>query len=155
MKRSTLQLEHFYFNKLNIEFCLPQKTSKEAPKEHKLAIHYDVAVNNNNNNLFRLLFKTTVTPVSKKAGGLKIDTEMFGFFSFPENTPSEDMEYLIRVNGCSILYGILKGQLPLYTASFPEEFYLPTIIMEDVVEHVENNRNKATKNKNSAKSYSV
>ncbi len=48
------------------------------------------------------------------------------------------MQSLVRFNGCTILYGILRGQLANITGSFPNrKLLLPTVMMEDVVKDIE------------------
>jgi hypothetical protein len=48
------------------------------------------------------------------------------------------MQYLIRVNGGTILYGILRGEIAAFTGSFPGgKFNLPTVNMMEIVKDCE------------------
>ena len=48
------------------------------------------------------------------------------------------MQYLIRYNGCAILYGILRGMLATMTGTFPEgAIRMPTIMVDEIVKKVE------------------
>ena len=50
----------------------------------------------------------------------------------------EQMQALIRINGSAILYGILRGEIAVFTGSFPGgKFVLPAVYMQDVVKDVE------------------
>lgn len=72
----------------------------------------------------------------------KVDFQILGFFAFPKDTVEDNMQYLIRVNGCTILYGILRGIVANVTGTFPEgPLPLPTVMMHDVVNSVERSRN--------------
>ncbi|MCK5841034.1 MAG: hypothetical protein KAH31_02615 [Candidatus Sabulitectum sp.] len=67
--------------------------------------------------------------------------EIFGIFSFPSETSLNDMEGIIRVNGCTILYGLLRGHLASVTGAFPSGPYvLPTVNMLEVVKRIEESR---------------
>jgi hypothetical protein len=48
--------------------------------------------------------RSTTEPI-----GYTIDSEIVGLFSFPEGASEVKMQMLIRVNGATILYGILLG----------------------------------------------
>jgi len=44
------------------------------------------------------------------------------------------MQYLIRINGCTILYSLLRGQVAMLTGSFPHgKFNIPTVVMHDII----------------------
>jgi hypothetical protein len=75
----------------------------------------------------------------------RLDFRMLGFFWFPPEVPDDRIPYLIRVNGCTILYGILRGVVASLTGMFPEgPLALPTIMMQEVVRDIEANRDDAS-----------
>jgi hypothetical protein len=48
------------------------------------------------------------------------------------------MNTLVRVNGVSILYGILRGIIANATGMFPNgKFLLPTVMPQDIVKKIE------------------
>ncbi|MEX2381721.1 MAG: hypothetical protein WD490_05010 [Opitutales bacterium] len=81
----------------------------------------------------------------------KLDFRIQGVFRFDEGLEEQKMQYLVRVNGGTILYGILRGMLATMTGAFPEgRINLPTIMMQDVVRRVEERRNSKPIKKTSA-----
>ncbi len=99
---------------------------------------YDVHRNTQKENLFRLVFRFALSPRTPVPVGYVLDSEIVGYFSFPDGTSEENMQALIRYNGCTILYGILRGQIASITGSFPHaKLVLPTVMMEEVVKDIE------------------
>lgn len=99
---------------------------------------YDVSRHTTEKNRFRLAFRVGVKSKTPAPVDYSLDCEIVGFFRFPEDTTEESMQRLIRFNGCTILYGILRGQLANITGSFPrQKLILPTVMMEDVVNDIE------------------
>jgi hypothetical protein len=102
---------------------------------------YDVHRNTQKKNLFRLVFRFGLSPRTPVPVGYVLDSEIVGYFSFPEGTSEENMQVLIRNNGCTILYGILRGQIASITGSFPHaKLVLPTVMMEEVVKDIEKSK---------------
>ena len=132
-----LELENFFMTELHIEWH-PSVNSSEANRE--LSIDYKVFQHQENKQLKRLDLHVNIFETQgKKKSGYSIQSIISGVFSFPESFPEKDVEYLIRVNGGTILYGILRGELASLTGSFPGgKFVLPTVYMHEVVEMVEN-----------------
>lgn len=63
--------------------------------------------------------------------GLIIDVEICGIFT-KLDTSKEDFFYF--VNAANILYGILRGQLSMLSASFPSgSIILPTVMMNEKI----------------------
>lgn len=107
---------------------------------------YDVARHATEKNRFRLAFRLGVKSKSTVPVDYSLDSEIVGFFRFPEDATDESMQRLIRLNGCTILYGILRGQLANITGSFPrQKLILPTVMMEDVVNDIEREKAQAQK----------
>jgi preprotein translocase subunit SecB len=105
---------------------------------------YDVARHAIEKNRFRLAFRVGVKSKTPAPVDYSLDCEIVGFFHFPENTKDDDMQRLIRLNGCTLLYGILRGQLANITGSFPrQKLILPTVMMEDVVNNIEQEKAQA------------
>ncbi len=149
MKTSSLQLEEFLITKLNIEHI--EATNKNDTEKFNIKLDYDVAMHADNDNLFRLDFRVKIKP-KKGDSGKSIDAELLGFFSFPPNTELDDMQYLVRINGCTMLYSLLRGQVAMITGSFPDgKFNLPSILMHDKIMQIEKKKEKKLeqgKNKN-------
>lgn len=105
---------------------------------------YDVARHATEKTRFRLAFRVGVKSKTPAPVDYSLDCEIVGFFRFPEDTTEESMQRLIRFNGCTILYGILRGQLANITGSFPrQKLLLPTVMMEDVVNQIEREKAQA------------
>ncbi len=77
----------------------------------------------------------------------EINAEIQGFFTFADDLSEEQMGYLMRVNSATILYGILRGEIANITGSFPAgKFLLPTVMMQNVVEEIEEIKAGSVKN---------
>ncbi|MCK5852284.1 hypothetical protein KAH27_04565 [bacterium] len=134
MKSSPLYLDEFFLTKLNIKHVGSFEMSEETNEQNYIIkIDYDVARRVNQKNMFRLDFRVIIKP-PKSSSGISIDSEMSGFFSFPLKTPEDDMQYLIRINGCAILYSLLRGQVAMITGSFPNgKVNIPTVVMQNMI----------------------
>ena len=137
---SPLQLDEFFIIKLNAKYV--EGKFEKTHNKFNIYFDYQVGINKKNNNLFSLKFIFKIKPEKGKSG-IKIDAELDGYFSFPPDTDNDDMQYLIRVNGCSILYSLLRGQISMITGSFPEgKFNLPTIVFQDEIMKIEKRKEK-------------
>ena len=106
--------------------------------KHDSSIAYTVGKNQENELNYRLTLCVKVIP---EEFGWNIDLEIAGIFTFPEGTSAGDMEGMIRVNGCTILFGLLRGHLASVTGAFPSGPYvLPTVNMYEVVKRIEESR---------------
>jgi hypothetical protein len=133
MADDILLLNDFILTKMTIEWI--PGTEESLP--YNLGINYKVFQRKDNNKRFRLNFSLDISPESNNCG-YKINTEIIGFFEFPEKFSQNQSEYLIRVNGGTILYGILRGEIANFTGSFPGgKFVLPTVSMREIVKNYE------------------
>ena len=135
MTEPVCHLDNFHFTRVNIAWHEPQEDCKV---DVAYVFDYDVIRHVVEKNCYRLAFRVSALPQTPKPLGYAIDCEIAGFFHFPPDTPQETMDALIRFNGCTILYGIIRGQLAMITGSFPNrKFVLPTVMMEEVVNGIE------------------
>jgi hypothetical protein len=142
-KSSSLRLEEFFLTKLNMKYISGDGNPADAIAPYNFSMDYDVARRVDDNRFFKLDFKIKAKP-KKGVSGLSIDAELFGVFSFPEGTGENEMQYLVRVNGCAILYGLLRGQVAMLSGSFPcGKFNMPTIVMRDRIAAIEKKRQRA------------
>lgn len=153
-----LQLNDFTITRLLVDWIAPDvPAANEEPLSAELVIDYDVLRNPDAPYSMALQFRIKLAPHKGKKIGYIIEAEIVGFFDFPETMSEEQVQYLIRVNGGTILYGILRGQISLFTGSFPGgKFMLPAVYMPDVANEVEERKQKirndiAHNNKVSAK----
>lgn len=141
MTKPVCHLDEFFMTRVNVAWHEP---SQPGSVDIDFLFDYDVARHSTEKHHFRLALRLvaisrTPTPVDYSA-----DCEIIGFFRFPEDSTDETMQRLIRINGCTILYGILRGQLANITGSFPrQKLILPTVMMEDVVHEIEKKKTLA------------
>ena len=134
-------LDEFFMTRVNVAWHEP---SQPGSVEIDYLFDYDVARHTTEKNRFRLAFRLGVKSKTSTPVDYSLDCEIVGFFHFPENTTDDAMQRLIRFNGCTILYGILRGQLANITGSFPrQKLLLPTVMMEDVVNNIEREKAQA------------
>ena len=125
MKNAFLQLEHFEMRKLHVDF-LPTGNKTKLPVNMKLQIDVRLKKIPNKPRHFNLLLSIKVDPKPKI--GYQICADILGYFYIPEPIPLINVEPLIKSNGTLILYGILRGELAVFTGSFPGgKLSLPTI----------------------------
>jgi len=128
-------MDEFFLTRLQVEWLEPKK---KTDTKLRFSFDYDVARHVDDDFRRRLTFRVSAKSTETPPVGLQFDTEIVGYFCFPKETASELIEQLVRINGCTILYGILRGQLAQTTGSFPGgKFNLPTFMMNDVVAEVE------------------
>jgi len=140
-----VNLDSFVIMRSNIEMLpLDDETLKSAADgkvqlKYNSAIAYSVAKNQDDEYNYKLTLGVKVVP---ERFGWSIDVEIVGIFYFPKGTSISDMEGIVRVNGCTILYGLLRGHLASVTGAFPSGPYvLPTVNMLEVVKRIEESRN--------------
>ena len=133
-----LNLEGFFITKLSAEVISPKEIPPEGIHQdvnHNVSITYNVARRIDDETRYKMQLCITLHP---NEFGWKIDSEIEGYFKCPDSWELSLREGMIRVNGGTILYGILRGQLAAFTGAFPPgAFLLPTINMNDVVRQAE------------------
>ena len=136
------QLEEFFLTTLNLDWQTGEcECDGECP--YSVDLDYNLARNEENERLFRLQLRV-VLQVADNCTGLKADAVIDGFFSFPEKAEEDTMQYLVRINGATILYGILRGQIAMVSGSFPtDKVNLPPVVMQDVLPEIDQAREKA------------
>lgn len=141
MSEPVCHLEEFHLTRMNVAWHEPRESGNV---DVSYGFDYDVSRHVSAKHRYRLRFRVDSQSLTPEPIGYALDCEIVGFFSFPESTPQKDVDCLIRHNGCTILYGILRGQLATITGSFPHrKLILPTVMMEDVVKEVEERKGKA------------
>lgn len=136
-----VNLHSFVIMRSNIEMLPPDDETLKSAVDGKVqlkynsAITYSVAKNQDDEYNYKLTLGVKVVP---EGFGWSIDVEIVGIFSFSKGTSISDMEGIVRVNGCTILYGLLRGHLASVTGAFPSGPYvLPTVNMLEVVKRIE------------------
>jgi preprotein translocase subunit SecB len=141
MSAPVCHLDEFFMTRVNVAWHEP---SQPGNVEIDYLFDYDVARHATEKTRFRLAFRVGVKSKTPAPVDYSLDCEIVGFFRFPEDSTEESMQRLIRFNGCTILYGILRGQLANITGSFPrQKLILPTVMMEDVVNQIEQEKAQA------------
>ncbi len=152
-----LQLNDFAVTRLLIDWHQPSRDAAGNPHfSGGMAFDYNVLRRKDAPHSFALQFKFTLVPEEVKEG-YEIEAAITGLFDFPPSMEESKMQSLIRINGCTILYGILRGEIATFTGSFPGgKFLLPTVFMQEVVQDIEKRKQllekkKTTSRKTSAK----
>jgi hypothetical protein len=132
-----LQLEKFVTRKLSAEFVIPELKTDASPVmlKHSFGIDYQVGRREDDELRYRLTLQVSL---KAETAGWNIEGVLDGYFLCPTEMPVPVREGAVRVNGGTILYGILRGQLSALTGTFPEHpFVLPTVNMLQIVEEKE------------------
>jgi hypothetical protein len=135
-------LEDFQLTRLNIEWHDPGKAKEGTFKPW---ITYDVLKHAKDASRYLLTMMVDIEPVQPPKSGYEIHATIRGEFSVTlEPGTKTDPAYLVRLNGLTMLYGLLRGQVAQTTGSFPwGKFVLPAMMMQDVITSVEEAKRKA------------
>jgi len=146
-----IQLENFFLNKLHADWVQPKRLPAEITS--RVRVNYDVLRHRDEPRRFRLTLKVIVqSEVAGEKAGYQIASEIVGLFSFPEGMAEDQIQALVRINGGTILYGILRGEVAAITGSFAgRKFILPTVFMPDIVRQIEGGRTNAGRPRKAAK----
>ena len=120
-----------------VDWAIPDKGD---PPSCAVNIGYDVAQNVEAPDNYRLTFRAKLQEkdADGRDTGYCVEAHIVGYFSFPASVSEEEREYLIRVNGGTILYGILRGHIASLTGLYPAgPLMLPTVMMHDIVMDIE------------------
>lgn len=144
MMEPVVKLDSFSILRSFIEMLPPsaealQKAADSTVQmKHNSSLSYTVGKHQDNEYNYKLTLCVKVIP---EDFGWSIDMEIAGIFTFPEGTSAGEREGMIRVNGCTILYGLLRGHLASVTGAFPSGPYvLPTVNMYEVVKAIEESK---------------
>jgi preprotein translocase subunit SecB len=150
MSAPIIHLEDYYLEKVLIERTRSEEEALVDAVTASFDFDYIVQRNADNSHQFALTFIVRDNAKAKTSHPqvYKFDLRLIGFFRFEENVEEEKMQWLIRYNGGTILYGILRGMITNMTAAFPEgPIRMPTIMMDEVVKKVEGLKGKPAKKK--------
>lgn len=134
-----MQLEEFFLTSLKVVWHAPPKTQEVNTG---LRFGYSVGRHKSNKRSFRFEFTVRAEPPDAKTPvGYEIDSTIIGLFTFVDGVSEDEMQQLIRINGGTVLYGILRGEIAGITGSFPGgKFNLPMVMMHEIVEQIEASR---------------
>lgn len=145
---SVCQLKDYNFRKLVIEF-VPQDNSDEIHVANLSSnFDYDVWRNPENTSEFLMRFWTRFQEetAKKERCGYQVEAEVYGNFTLSDSIEESKWQRLIRLNGVSILLGIIRAQIGMNTGSFiGQKLVIPTIMPQDIVERIEENKKQARK----------
>jgi len=142
--KTDCQLEEFFVTRLHVDHR--QQTEPEKQHPHHLGYGFDYSIGHHKEDecRYRMAFRFTAEEFSESEQpvGLKIDSEIMGFFAINPALEKKKREVLVRLNGASILYGILRGVVATATGLFPDKkLNLPTVLPKEIVDIVEEKRN--------------
>lgn len=137
------ELETFNINNLHVESL---NADQDGNFSAMVSFDYNILCQKDNPRIKKMVMKFSITPNQEDETPrcpYAIDVEIEGIFSFPDDMPEEKVDLIVRVNGMTILYGILRGEIANVTGSFKSgKFILPTVMMQDVVKDIEARKTK-------------
>ncbi len=115
MSQSALQLERYFFSKVNIE------ASKhiEPPAQIGTTTRLEVARNNKDKNRFLLSLTVALTAQKDTPAPYCGEVQVIGFFLVHPDVPKDKKEKIICINGATILYGVAREMITNVTARGP------------------------------------
>lgn len=146
MNPPVLQLEKHFLQKLHIDWKPPAAEPATSVAATRCAFDYDIAVHRTEKHRRMITFRLRAEEIdhNEQPVAHKVDCEIVGLFSLTSATPLGKEEEILRINGVSILYGILRGIFSMTTGAFPGGgFSLPSVMPQDIVRDVEANKMSA------------
>jgi preprotein translocase subunit SecB len=131
------EMQSYNLTHILADWAMPEEGD---PPSCAVNIGYDVAQNVEAPDHYRLTFRARLQEKDAvdRDTGYYVEAHIVGYFSFPASVSEDDREYLIRVNGGAILYGILRGHIASLTGLHPAgPLMLPTVMMHDIVMDIE------------------
>jgi preprotein translocase subunit SecB len=142
--KKIIELNDFFITKINIEWASSIPDIEKNPY-----IDYEILRNPKNDREFGMrLYVRAQTKSESNKERLNIEAGILGFFSFFEGVDEKDKQIMIRLNGATILYGLLRGHLTSILGAFPcGHFVLPSLYMSEIIPEIEERKNKALSKK--------
>jgi hypothetical protein len=131
MKSPVLQLDNYCLTRLEVNYRPLDDGGASKADSVKMDLDYDVLNHLDDTNQRMLRFRTEFEEfdAEDRPTGYHIRCTILGQFHFTETTPKGKEEYIIRVNGVNILYGLLRGILGTTTGQFQSGRFLPPSFM--------------------------
>jgi hypothetical protein len=142
------QLEEFFVTRLHLDHREMKGLEKQKPKQLAYGFHYTVGQHKDEAHRYRMAFRVVAEEFAdnEQPAGLKLESEIVGYLAINPQLDKSEREKLVRLNGVSILYGILRGIVATTSGTFPNgKLTLPAALPADIVNHVEGEKRKASK----------
>lgn len=136
---SVCQLDQFHFTKLSAEW---RQGDQEEIHIANLSSSFDYNVWRNPKDERQFLMRFWTQFCEETADGERlgnqIEAEVYGRFTLDQSISTDKQDLLIRINGVSILLGIIRGQVASLTGVFPgNKLTIPSFMPQNIVELVE------------------
>ncbi len=119
-----IELNGFTLKRLSIEW---KEGKSNDEQKSSLSFSFDLKTRNDDGRQMLVTLGVTGKPLEEHEG-LDFAVDIIGSFTIKD--VKRDL-YLHLINSANILYGILRGQMALYTSSFRKGgIILPTVMME-------------------------
>lgn len=142
------QLEEFFITRLHLDHREVKGAEKTKPKQLGYGFDYTVGQHKNEAHRYRMAFRVVAEEFAEneQPAGLKLESEILGYLALNPKLGKAEREELVRMNGVSILYGILRGIVATMTGTFPNgRLTLPAALPADIVNQVEEQKRTAQK----------
>lgn len=129
-----LQLDEFWLSRLHIDWQI-SGTSSEDVGDHTLnaMVVPKLRSNPDDPEQFMLTLQCRFAPKNSNAEGYRIEADINGVFRLPPDVSEDESRNLLFVNGGTILFGLLRGQVAMATGSFPGgKLTLPAVHLPEV-----------------------
>ena len=105
---------------------------------------YDVMVNKEDPDSFLMVLRVSgflSSPGASEDAGTKLEVQAAGEFRVPQGLDAARKDYLVRLNGGMILYGMVRGQVAMATGAFLcGSLLLPSLDWQATVNEIEARR---------------
>lgn len=137
-----LNLDDFSLTRLQYEYYEGDKNPRKADTEFPLTFDYEIGLHKSDPLRFRLRLNFELSRLPGNVSGYTLQAQITGYFA-SETVVGDPINGDLVVHGCSLLYGVLRGQLSLITGGAPlGRIVLPTVPMGDIVRNIQDSRVK-------------
>lgn len=129
MKIASLQLEWYFISDLHLTASKEFDRSKAAEvKYDNLSVDVECAAEKDNNRKWQVTLRVKHQGTSDSNSPYAFSLEMVGFMQVLKTYPEEMVEWLVRTNGPSMLFGVAREVLRDLTARGPHvTVFLPSV----------------------------
>lgn len=142
------QLEEFFVTTLHLDHREFKGQESSKPAQLGYGFDYTLGGHNEQDHRYRMAFRVEAEEFAENEQpiGMKLAAEVVGYLALNPALSKADREKLVRENGVSILYGILRGIVATMSGAFPNgKLLLPTTLPADIVSQVEEQKKEAIK----------
>lgn len=150
LKPPVLNLDKFELTRLFIEHLGPLPEGSKI--DYNAELTYCVNPCESDIERFSLTLSVNLKPLdTANPVGCRVDAKINGYFHLPAFVDEGKRMQYLRLNGCAILYGVVRGLVAAATGPFPGGcFQMPTVNIVSLVNEIDQKEKQALEEQQTA-----